>query len=185
MIVTDTPRRETTMTEPLTPKPGDQASPDETFTWTGDDGHESHGTHDSAGATGSAGSTGSSGSAGSAGSAGGATAILDSLRDAVDDLAERATPAVREIGARAAELAAIAADRAAPFAKRAGEVTSDASGRLAEKSRTWASEVRASIDKNETATPPPAGPAATDVPPPASDADHADHAPSDGPTSPG
>ena len=68
-----------------------------------------------------------------------AQAILESLREAVDDLAERATPAVREIGARAAEFAAMAADRAAPLAKRAGEATSEASGKLAEKSRSWAS----------------------------------------------
>ena len=39
-----------------------------------------------------------------------ATAILESVREAVDDLAERATPTVREFSARAAEFAAVAAD---------------------------------------------------------------------------
>lgn len=72
-----------------------------------------------------------------------ATAILDTVRDVVDDLAERAAPTVRELSARAAELTAIAADKAAPLAKRAGEVTADASGKLASKSREWASELRA------------------------------------------
>ena len=48
--------------------------------------------------------------------------ILGSLRDAIDDLAERATPTVREVGAKAAELAALAADKAGPVVKKAGDV---------------------------------------------------------------
>ena len=74
-----------------------------------------------------------------------AASILDSVRDAVDDLAERAAPTVRELSARAAELTAIAADKAAPFAKRAGEATADASGKLATKSREWASGLRSAV----------------------------------------
>lgn len=112
------------MTEPINPRPADEPKADETFTWTteplpADDAR----------------------------AAGAATAkdILESVRDVVDDLAERAAPTVRELSARAAELTAIAADKAAPFAKRAGEVTADASGRLASKSREWASELRASV----------------------------------------
>ena len=73
---------------------------------------------------------------------GGVASILESIKDAVDDLTVRATPAVREISAKAAELAAVAADKAAPFARRAGEVTADASGKLAEKSREWATDLR-------------------------------------------
>ena len=159
------------MTEPLTPNPHDEPTPDETFTWTGDQAAGGADAHADSGSTGSGGSTGSTGSA-SAGSS--ATAILESLREAVDDLAERATPTVREFSARAAEFAAVAADRAAPFARRAGEATSDASGKLAEKSRTWASEIRASLatteagseaagtDTSPTPTPPPASDAGTD-----------------------
>jgi hypothetical protein len=75
-----------------------------------------------------------------------ASGILESIRDAVEDLAEKATPAVREISAKAAELAAVAADRAAPLARKAGEVTADASGKLAEKSRGWASDLRSAVD---------------------------------------
>ena len=138
------------MTEPLTPDPNDRPTPDETFTWTGDnDGSESRaddGGTTGAGSSGFGGSTGSRSSGSASSSAGSsATAILETLREAVDDLAGRASPTVREFSARAAELAASAADKAAPLAKRAGEATSEASGKIAEKSRTWATEVRASI----------------------------------------
>jgi len=68
--------------------------------------------------------------------------LLDSLRDAVDDLAERAGPAVRDITARAAELTAAAATKAAPLAKKAGEATADASEKLAARSKAWASDHR-------------------------------------------
>ena len=95
-----------------------------------------------------------------------ATAILESLREAVDDLAERATPTVREFSARAAELAAVAADRAAPLARRAGEVTSDASGKLATKSRIWAADLRASISPDDAPAAGAEGPASTTPTPP-------------------
>jgi hypothetical protein len=75
----------------------------------------------------------------------GATAFFESLRDAIDDLTVRATPAVREVSARAAELTAVAAAKAAPIARKAGDATSDASGRLAERSRIWAAEMRSTI----------------------------------------
>ena len=161
------------MTEPLTPNPHDEPAPDETFTWTGDQegdgaqGHADHADHADAGSTGSAGSAGSTGSAAGASSA---TALLETLREAVDDLAERASPTVREFSARAAELVATAADKAAPLAKRAGEATSEASGKLAEKSRSWASDLHASAqaqdagvsghaaDTSPGATPPPVTP---------------------------
>jgi len=109
------------MTESTTPPPPEEPKADETFTWT--QSSTSHGAAGSAGAT--------------------ATSILESVRDAVDELAERAGPSVREFSARAAELTAIAADRAAPLAKRAGEVTADASGKLATLSRSWAADLRA------------------------------------------
>ena len=104
------------MTEPLNPPTPDEPTPDETFTWTNEGGPSDDASH----ASGDAGATGHGGSASSASTT--ATAILESLREAVDDLAERATPTVREFSARAAELAAVAADRAAPLARRAGEV---------------------------------------------------------------
>ena len=132
------------MTESTNPDPAAEPKADETFTWTTEPppAHEARGT-------------------------GAATAmnIIESVRDAVDDLAERAAPTVRELSARAAELTAIAADRAAPFAKRAGEVTADASGKLASKSREWASELRASVATPDRAPEPsvaePVAPAPT------------------------
>ena len=164
------------MTDPLTPQPHDEPAPDETFTWTGDkegdsaQGHADHADH-STGSTGSTGSAGT-GASGSAAGASSATALLETLREAVDDLAERASPTVREFSARAAELVATAADKAAPLAKRAGEATSEASGKLAEKSRSWASELHASAgtdaeagdatghgtDTSSIPTPPPVTP---------------------------
>ncbi len=91
--------------------------------------------------------------------------IFASLRDALDDLAERASPTVREIGARAAEMTAIAADKAAPAVRKAGDIASDASGKLAVRSRDWAAEVRASIPADEGKAPDVAGAAhdATDA----------------------
>ena len=117
------------MTDQTNQTPADEPTADETFTWTNETPppDAAHG-----GPT-----TGAS--------------ILDSVREAVDELAERTAPTVRELSARAAELTAIAADKAAPFAKRAGEVTADASGKLATRSREWASELRASVATAERA----------------------------------
>ena len=70
--------------------------------------------------------------------------VLESIRDAVEDLAEKAGPMVRDLSAKAADAVAVAADKAAPLVQRAGEVTADASGRLAKRSRTYAAEVRES-----------------------------------------
>lgn len=110
-----------------TDEPSDEATAgdaDETFTWTEDAGKPGTGpAHDAKD---------------------GAANVLGSLREAVDDIAERAAPTVREISARAAELTATAAVKAAPLVKRAGEVTADASKKLAEKSRAWAADLRTS-----------------------------------------
>jgi hypothetical protein len=76
--------------------------------------------------------------------------VLGSFQDAVEDLTERAGPTVREFTARSAEVAAIAADKAGPFARRAGEVTADASIRLAERARAWAADIRASLGEADT-----------------------------------
>lgn len=142
------------------PNDTDQPTPDETFTWSGSDAP--HG-ESAEGSTGS--SSGPSGSAGAT-----ATTILESIREAVDDLADRATPTVREFSARTAEFAADAAEKASPFLRRAGDATADASGKLASKSRSWAADVRASIASDDTpatpgaAQPEPHVPAADDLP---------------------
>ena len=79
------------------------------------------------------------------GAAAKANDVFETLRVAIEDFAERASPAVRQFSARAAEVVATAADKAVPLAHKAGDATADASGKLAEKSRTWAAEVRESM----------------------------------------
>jgi hypothetical protein len=148
------------MTEPTNPARPEGANPDETFTWTGDPGTE--GAPDGAKASGAPRGSGAPGSSSGGSPAATATAILESVREAVDDLAERASPTVREFSARAAEFAAEAADRAAPLVKRAGEATADASGKLAVKSRTWAADIRASLANADAAD--PAAPSTTPDP---------------------
>ena len=54
--------------------------------------------------------------------------VFESLREAIEDFAEKASPAVRQFSARAAEVVATAADKAAPLAHKAGDATADASG---------------------------------------------------------
>ena len=112
---------------------GEQNAPkaDETFTWTDEPGTSGNGAGGDAKAT--------------------AANVIESLREAVDDLAVKAGPTVREISARAAELTATAAVKAAPLVKRAGEVTADASQKLAEKSRAWAADLRTSTDAHPDA----------------------------------
>lgn len=113
------------MTEP-TPSTATKDKPaDETFGWTADAGKDPDPSHKTTSDT--------------------VSNLLGSLRDALDDLAERASPTVREVSARTAEIAALAADKAGPAVKKAGEVASDATGKLAVRSRDWAAEVRASI----------------------------------------
>ena len=83
--------------------------------------------------------------------------VLESIREAVEDFAEKAAPTVRQFSAKAAEIVATAADKAAPLAQKAGEATADASGKLAEKSRHWAAEVRDSLTGDDDATPAASG----------------------------
>ena len=72
--------------------------------------------------------------------------MLGQLQGIIDNLATQAAPVVRQIGAKAAELAAVAADRAGPLAHKAADATADASVKLAERSRTWASDLRNKAD---------------------------------------
>jgi len=74
-----------------------------------------------------------------------ANEVFEQIRDVVEDLAEKAAPTVREFSAKAAELVAVAADKAAPVVQKAGEVTAGASGKLAEKSRSWAADIREQV----------------------------------------
>lgn len=77
--------------------------------------------------------------------------MIGQLQSMIDSVATQAAPVVRQIGAKAAELAAVAADRAGPLAHKAADATADASGRLAEKSRTWAADLRSRVDGSDDA----------------------------------
>jgi hypothetical protein len=100
---------------------------DETFGWTGEDQ--------------------ASGAAADAKAA--AERMLSQLQAMIDSIATQAAPVVRQVGAKAAELAAVAADRAGPLAHRAADATAEASVRLAERSRTWAAELRSHVDDSD------------------------------------
>ena len=112
------------MTDHSTTPPGDndatKPSADETFGWTGDD----------AATTGSA-NTGNT-----------AERMVAQLQSMIDSIATQAAPVVRQVGIKAAELAAAAADRAGPIAHKAAEATADASVKLAERSRVLAADLR-------------------------------------------
>ena len=64
------------------------------------------------------------------------------LQQMIEQLATQAAPVVREVGAKAAELAALAGEKAGPVAHRAAELTTEAGLKLAERSRDFAAEIR-------------------------------------------
>jgi hypothetical protein len=80
-----------------------------------------------------------------AGAAAKASDVIEQIRVAVEDFAEKAAPVVRQFSVKAADVVATAADKAVPLAHKAGDAAADASGKLAEKSRAWAAGTRASM----------------------------------------
>jgi hypothetical protein len=68
--------------------------------------------------------------------------MLSQLQSMIDTIATQAKPVARQIGLKAAELTALAADRAVPAAHKAGDVAADASGKLATRSREFAEAMR-------------------------------------------
>jgi hypothetical protein len=70
------------------------------------------------------------------------------LQSMIDNLATNAAPVVREIGAKAAELAALAGEKAGPFAHRAADVTATAGTKVAERGREFAAELRRDPPRN-------------------------------------
>ena len=67
---------------------------------------------------------------------------MTQLQQMIDKLATQAGPVVREVGAKAAELAALAGEKAGPVAHRAAELTTEAGLKLADRSRDFAAEIR-------------------------------------------
>jgi hypothetical protein len=68
--------------------------------------------------------------------------MLSQLQGMIDQVAKQGAPMARQVGIKAAELAAAAADRAGPFAHQAADATADASVKFAERARLWAAELR-------------------------------------------
>jgi hypothetical protein len=67
---------------------------------------------------------------------------LAQLQAMMEQLATQAAPVVREVGAKAAELAALAGEKAGPVATRTAAATGQAGQRLAERARGLAAELR-------------------------------------------
>lgn len=68
--------------------------------------------------------------------------VVRQLDSIIENLAGYALPVLREIAARAAELAAKAGEAAGPMAHKAAEKTEEVGGRLATKGREVASDIR-------------------------------------------
>ncbi len=115
------------MTDETTPRRPDEVKPslrDEPFEWTDESGN---------------------GSTGAAGPGSGATTgreWLAQLQSMIENAATQATPVLREVAAKAAELAAVAGEKAGPVAARAAEFTAEAGHRIAERSRDLAADLR-------------------------------------------
>jgi hypothetical protein len=126
-----------------TTKPDEPTSShgDETFEWTGEAGEGGIDTK-------SAGTTGRE--------------WLAQLQTMIENAASQAAPVMREVAAKAAELAAIAGEKAGPVAARAAELTAEAGHKIAERSRDLATELRRDqAERGEAPEPevtPPAAP---------------------------
>jgi hypothetical protein len=67
---------------------------------------------------------------------------LGQLQSMIDNVATHAGPVMRDIAAKAAELAATAGEKAGPFAHKAAEVTESAGAKLAVRGREVAADLR-------------------------------------------
>lgn len=76
---------------------------------------------------------------------------MTQLQAMIDGVATAAAPHVREIAAKAAELAAKAGDAAGPFATRAAAATSDVGQKVAAKSRDFAADMRRAAEADAEA----------------------------------
>jgi hypothetical protein len=67
---------------------------------------------------------------------------MTQLQAMIDNVATHAAPAMRDVAAKAAELAAIAGEKAGPIARRAADATAEAGTKLAERGRVVAADLR-------------------------------------------
>jgi hypothetical protein len=68
--------------------------------------------------------------------------MLLQLQQMIDNVAVRSGPVLREVAAKAAELAAVAGERAGPLAYKAAETTQKVGQRVAERSKEFAADLR-------------------------------------------
>jgi hypothetical protein len=69
---------------------------------------------------------------------------MTQLESMIRGIATQAAPVAKEIGAKAAELAAVAAVKAGPAAQRAAELTSEYGSKFAERAQAVAADLRSS-----------------------------------------
>src|SRR5262245_26018423 len=122
----------TDQNQPDQPDQPEGAAPDESFEWTGADTADAGASADEASDAGA--------------SSARAKEWVGQLQAMIDDLATQATPTIRQIGIKAAELAAVAGEKAGPIAQKAAAMTETAGTRLAERSRAWADEIRSTTN---------------------------------------
>lgn len=68
--------------------------------------------------------------------------MLVQLQQMIDTLATQAGPVMREVAAKAAELAAVAGEKAGPFAHKAAGLTESVGQRVAARSKEMAADLR-------------------------------------------
>ncbi len=111
--------------------------------------------------------------------------MLVQLQQMIDTITTQATPVVRDVAAKAAELAAVAGQKAGPLAYKAAEVTESLGQKMAARSKDFAAEMRRSPE--DTGTPQDASPQDTSPqdaqaqPEPTAEAPAADEGPDDRP----
>ncbi len=67
---------------------------------------------------------------------------LGQLQEMIDQAGKTAGPVLRDVAAKAAELAAVAAENAGPVAHKAADVTESVGGKLAARSKDLAADLR-------------------------------------------
>jgi hypothetical protein len=76
--------------------------------------------------------------------------MLVQLQQMIDTIATQATPVVRDVAAKAAELAAVAGKKAGPLAYKAAEVTDSLGQRMAARSKDFAADMRRGPEQTGT-----------------------------------
>lgn len=75
---------------------------------------------------------------------------LGQLQEMIDQAGKTAGPVLRDVAAKAAELAAVAAENAGPVAHKAADVTESVGGKLAARSKDLAADLRRAAEQART-----------------------------------